>query len=352
MTHPAQSPFFNLPTELVILILTFAARPNFALIGGGTSKQRDRYSSARALCCVSRDVRRVILPVMLETVFLWQDRQVIAFLHALRMQKGYSEQGNHLAFAYAAHVRRIWVGGICAPRGESSCLGGRTCLSAEPEVDFEILAPVLLAAPSIAIDCESIYLLDGCIQVALRTSTCQGRSGPRWRTNTLTLSGFINTFRMLKSITEGSSFFSSISRLIFVPPVVTTNARHHGNLNAALWTTSYPRSSFANLQTISVAFPYVEFPDTDEPDSIVISKMRIPLITLPVPPLSDRSVDLLSVLADRAEAKAEEAYKNMDPFSGEGVVLRFGNIYCGGRYDLFVNWEEAWARGYEQFVGN
>lgn len=344
MNRIAQFPFVSLPTELILLILTFAARPDFALIGGSSIQRRNPYSSALAACRVSRDVRRAVLPIMLETVFLRKDHQLIAFLRALHMQKGYSQHGHHLCFEYTAHICKIWVGSICEPRGESACTG--YCIATETEIDFSILAPVLLAAPSLAIDGDSLYLLDGCIQVALRrpfgTTIWQGHRQSSWMTNILTLSGFIDPFRVLGCITDGSAFFSSISRLIFVPPMITNDAKDDGCLGVPLWMMSFLQSSFTGLRSISMPLPYVKFPDIEELD---IDEMRVPLITLPAPPLSSKSVHQLSMLARNAHTNKEEALINMDTCSGEGVVWRVRYHSERGGYTLLVNWEEAWAHG-------
>jgi hypothetical protein len=53
----ARFPFVNLSTELVLLILAFAARPDFAQ----TDEEKNPYSSALALCRLSRITRRAVL---------------------------------------------------------------------------------------------------------------------------------------------------------------------------------------------------------------------------------------------------------------------------------------------------
>jgi hypothetical protein len=353
MNRLARSPFVDLPTELVLPILKLAARPNFTLIGDGTLNRRDPYSSARALCLVSRDVRHTILPVMLETVFLWECSQVIAFVDALRMQTGYSEQGDHLAFAYANHICRIWVGSICEPCGESFCHLDRCRLSIGPGIDSEILAPVLLAAPSLAFDCKSLYLLDDCTQVASHIDTCQEGSEPRWRANTLTLSGNIDPCLGIRSINQRLPFFSSISHLIFVSPMMTNDIRDDMNFSDTMRTMTYLRAAFTNLQTISIPRPFVRLPVIVELPAD-ISEMRVHLVTLPAPPLANQPETLLSMLDQNYRAKTKEAYDNMETCSGEGVVWKVGarSRPTSNGYDFLVNWDEAWACGYGQFNGN
>ena len=70
-------------------------------------------------------------------------------MHALRLQRTYAEEENHLYFKYAAHVRKIWI---------------KETLGFEPRVhkdniDFSLLAPVILAAESSVVDYDRMFLL-------------------------------------------------------------------------------------------------------------------------------------------------------------------------------------------------
>jgi hypothetical protein len=61
-------------------------------------------------------------------------------MHALQMQRVYAREGNRLHLDYAGHVHRIWIGEVT--------------FTMEP-YNFSILAPVLLASKSLAVDFRS-----------------------------------------------------------------------------------------------------------------------------------------------------------------------------------------------------
>ncbi|OJA11788.1 hypothetical protein AZE42_07382 [Rhizopogon vesiculosus] len=344
MNHTARFPFVNLPIELVMLILRFAAHPNFAPYTG--RRRINPYSSALAFCHVSKVVRRAVLPEMLETVMLTEEDHVIEFLHALRMQKEYSQQGHRLSFDYIPHIYRIWVGGICEPRRWAFPDPIMNCLPTKPEIDFSILAPVLLSAPSLALNDDNLYLLEGCVKVALHgafdTDIWHGRDQPLWRTTVITLLGFINPFHLEEYISDGSAFFTSLSRVVFAPPVISddSNSMFAGPLNIPWWMSEFLQSTI--LQAISVPRSFVKFPDIKEPE---VSGMRVDIVTVPTPAALDDSVSLSDDLPGQAiDAKQEESHKIMDPRSGEGIVWRVEyRPICG--YSLWVNWEEAWIHG-------
>ncbi|KAG1830930.1 hypothetical protein DFJ58DRAFT_639360, partial [Suillus subalutaceus] len=95
--------FSDLPTELALLILKYAAQPTFAPHAPYTIK--NPYSSTLSLSRVSKIVRRTVMPEILHMVLLAEPRQVTAFICALRMQQTYVDQQQHdLSLNYAACV--------------------------------------------------------------------------------------------------------------------------------------------------------------------------------------------------------------------------------------------------------
>ncbi|OAX33828.1 hypothetical protein K503DRAFT_869303 [Rhizopogon vinicolor AM-OR11-026] len=358
MNLTVQYPFVNLPIELVLLILAFAARPNFVRISGGTQNRGDRYSSALKICRVSRDVRRTILPVMLETVILEEDPHMMAFYRALRMQKEYARHEHHLWFDYIPHICKIWVGKICKPRGETSCMwsvcgSNRSsscmwrCMATEPDMDFNILAPVLLAAPSLALDGQSLYILDSCLQAALRgtfdTKIWRGRDQPHWRTNLLTLSGYgPDPLRVNTSIDHGSSFFTSLSRVIFVPLMIFNDTLFTPGSNIPDWMRSFVRST--RLRVISMPRAFIEFPDTTE---LNVSDMRVHMLTFSPPLVLENSVHFSETILSGTPPikKQEDLHKFIDTRSGEGTAWQVKNRPDSAWQSFMVNWEEGWVCG-------
>ncbi|KAJ8587688.1 hypothetical protein M405DRAFT_882577 [Rhizopogon salebrosus TDB-379] len=275
----ARFPFVDLSTELVLLILTFAARPDFAQTDEDMM-ERNPYSYALALCGVSRTVRRAVLPELLHTVLLSEDKNVKSFVHALRMQKAHHRQGNHLYFVYAAHVRRVWVGEICAPPPAAPIYNSfphhaPVRYTAEPDIDFSVLAPVVLGAESLALNFASLFLLCGCLEHAWSTHVVMNThtkcSPPPWSVESLALSGEVTRWLPLTSTAEGSAFLASISHLIFLSPtqyspiVFSTpdpcliSLRSRG-FKFPQWITSVPLDSFKSIQTVSLPFPHVVNP--------------------------------------------------------------------------------------------
>src|SRR5882757_6880316 len=166
-------PFVNFSTDLVLSILEFAARPDFTQIDDypyvdhllessmtvrfNNLGERNPYTSALALCQVSRVTRRAALPELLRTVLLPEDKNFTSFVHALRMQEVYHRQGHHLYFEYTAQVRRIWIGQIRTPPPTAG-LPLQTLVhnTSEPDNDFNVLTPVILGADSLALNVDSL----------------------------------------------------------------------------------------------------------------------------------------------------------------------------------------------------
>ena len=97
-------------------------------------------------------------------------------MHALRMQRTYAEEENHLSFDYATHVRKIWI---------------KETLGFEPKVDkddidLSLLAPAILTAESSVVDYERMSL-DGCLEYAWNSRVDSNinheYSPPPWNTN-------------------------------------------------------------------------------------------------------------------------------------------------------------------------
>lgn len=342
----ARFPFVNLSTELVLLILAFAARPDFAQ----TDEEKNPYSSALALCRLSRITRRAVLPQLLRTVLLSEDNNVISFVHALRMQKVYRQQGNHLYFPYAAHVHRIWIGKISAPPPTAPLHGNfprSTHNTSEPDIDFSVLASVILGAQSLAVDFASLFLLCGCLEHAWSTHIAMNVdadcSPPPWNTKTLALSGEFTRWLPFTSTAEGSAFLASISHLIFLSPSrfrPWTVCKYDPCFDDAQfreyslpeWMTSVPWVAFKNVRAVSLSLPHIvtQF-DSDEP-----LDLHVELLTLSASPGHRGWVP----------KNISNSFKN-----GEGRISlvdvrpSYFRVSCISLFDVLFAWEEAWACG-------
>ncbi|KAG0701179.1 hypothetical protein DFH29DRAFT_773609, partial [Suillus ampliporus] len=280
-------PILELPTELVLLILRYAAEPTFSQ--ANTYDKENPYSSALALCRVSKLFRRAALPQLLHTVLLSARHSVPAFVHALRMQKAYAQQDHHLHFEYAPHVHRIWiVNSRRMPDPSASAPAHRSIFLPAPvlgaesglprlqfrlhdnvtpanTIDFGLLAPVLFAAESLVLNGESLFILARCIRHAwnsqMATNIDHARSLLPWSTKTLTLSSGIS-WSFFHITREGSAFLASISHVIVLSDPADSHRHITGRYYSKLgpgdyrlpkWLMNAPWASFTNLQTVSLA---------------------------------------------------------------------------------------------------
>ncbi|KAG2354029.1 hypothetical protein BDR07DRAFT_1431036 [Suillus spraguei] len=341
-------PFANLSTELILLIFAHAARPNFDKTSDDGSN--NPYTSALSLCRVSKAVRRTVLPELLHTILLPEYRNVTAFVCALRMQQAFALQENDLRFNYAGRVDRIWFGRICEPPPQAPVHSSfASSTMSEFAVDFSLLAPGLLSAPSLALDFESLWLLYGCLESTwsshVHTNDPERTpSNPLWRTDNLTLVGEFNRWRPLTSTTEGSAFLASISRLSFLSPAKAEtyllptydpcfDDLENRKYPLPEWMASVPWDSFKRLRTVSLVLP------------------RIVLTVAAKTILSEENVDIEQLtLFDPPHSSYWEP-KDISAYieSGEGYIVSVGVRTKLGdspiQFSVSFDWEEAWACG-------
>ncbi|KAG1725067.1 uncharacterized protein EDB91DRAFT_1254926 [Suillus paluster] len=267
-------PCVELPTELVLLILSYAAKPTFSQADNYDAK--NPYASAATLCLVSRIVRRTVLPELLHT-------------HSstlFSMQKAYAQQKHHLHFEYAPHIRRIWIGEILhlppQPLWPLSSM-----LYPPPALDFSLLSPVVLAAESLALDFLSVkYLLAGCLEHAWHSQVVDHERPLPWNTKTMTVSGAYPWFS-LEITPQGRAFLASISHLVSLSHLQNETHLHlidrftgSRDYRLPMWLRRTRWYSFENLQTVSLALPYIEVPV--DPCIFSGTEVQVELLTFPV----------------------------------------------------------------------
>ncbi|KAG2077758.1 hypothetical protein BDR04DRAFT_1227505 [Suillus decipiens] len=140
--------FSDLPLELALLVLKYAAEPTFSQ--KETYAEKNPYADAISLCRVSRLVRRTVLPELLHTVSLRRCLGVRMFANALLMQQVYAETKNDLFFDYPSAVQRVWI--------SHPYFRERRLPDSEVRDYMSSLLPVLLAAPALAIDWHNLKL--------------------------------------------------------------------------------------------------------------------------------------------------------------------------------------------------
>ncbi|KAG1898766.1 uncharacterized protein F5891DRAFT_1147996 [Suillus fuscotomentosus] len=262
-------PFTDLPVELAFMILEYAARPTFDQ--ADLYDARSPYSSALALCRVSKIVRRIVLPELLHTILLPDFRHVEKFVHALRMQKVYKEKGSDLHFEYAPRVHKMWIvshGGNPASAHLPHAPRAHALKPSRSPLDISLLAPILLAAPSLALGWTSLDILVECLEHVWKShaATHVDNEHPPlpWKTQTLTLSCTPPTtgpqWERLTDTPQGSTFLGSISHLS-ANPYVCDYKSHTADLDRdyrlPLWMGITPWAIFKSLQTVFLSYPRI-----------------------------------------------------------------------------------------------
>ncbi|KAG2124023.1 hypothetical protein DEU56DRAFT_828595 [Suillus clintonianus] len=284
-------PFSYLPVELVLVILRYYVQPTFDQTAPYYSKSP--YSNARALCHFSRAVRRAVLPELLHTILLKDDDTVRVFVHALHMQKMYAEKANHLRFDYIPHVHKIWMGPHGGRDLSPACLRhiAWAYTQIEHPLSISLLSPVLLAAPSIAIDWTSMDLLEGCLEHAWKsraaTHANNEHSPPPWNTQTLILSESHEPFTSgarwgrLTDTPQGSAFLESISHLSTTTSILRSSASSY---RMPPWMEVTPWASFKSLQIVSLPYLIAIEPLVGIG---LVNGVHVELLTLPASLLRD-----------------------------------------------------------------
>ncbi|KAG1830294.1 hypothetical protein DFJ58DRAFT_711234 [Suillus subalutaceus] len=338
--------FTDLPVELAFVIFEYAARPTFDQ--ADLYDARSPYSSALALCRVSKIVRRVVLPELLHTILLRDLRRAEKFVHALRMQKAYRKKGNDLHFEYAPRIHKMWIvshGGNLTPAHLPYTPRAYALKPLESPLDISLLAPILLAAPSLALSWTSLDLLVECLEHAWKFRAAahvnNKHSPPPWNTQTLMLSCIPTTgprWERLTDTPQGSAFLSSISHLS--TPYVCDYGSHTTDLcrdyRLPLWMEITPWASFKNLQIVFLPYPRIK-PSVDQ-SALTFTGIHsyVELLTLSASLLRDQ-YDCIS--------KGIEAFAEIDPgeecIRSNGIRLKVSESrICWYTRD---GWEKVWA---------
>ncbi|KAG2113071.1 uncharacterized protein F5147DRAFT_759398 [Suillus discolor] len=267
--------FSDLPAELALIIFKYAAQPDFTQPDTWGSKTP--YSSALALSLVSKIVRRTVLPELLHTVSLPEARHVADFIQALRMQKTYIDQQQHdLSLDYTSHVHRMWFGYFHGPLSnpQPTFISSSIPSAAKPdsESDVSLLAPVILAAPSLAIEYCLKYACNSDVDLNV-----DHKDFPLpWSTKSLTLSGSV-TSRWWPFIGDihGYTFLTSIQHLTLLAP---------SPYEVPLW---MARAPFKQLQTFSMLISDGEPPVAEYAPACSAKATQVELVTFPASLLPD-----------------------------------------------------------------
>ncbi|KAH7911318.1 hypothetical protein BJ138DRAFT_1150943 [Hygrophoropsis aurantiaca] len=297
----ATFPFTHLSTELALEIIRIAAVPDFSLLGSRSStsphpkksiSKRNPYAPALNFCRVSHAVRAVALRVLIHTVVLTRPEDVIAFIHALRIQKYHKCMRLPLAVDYTKFIRRIWIGQCwdappsapdCRPMSMMQLINADS--SAGSDIDYTLLAPILFSARELGLDFSCLHVLYHSLEAVWMNATAgmspydnysaQSPLTPLpWKTTTLTLKGGFWRWRPLTSTAEGSAFLASIERLVLlIPTHFEVPVNPHQSIAVSQYASgaasvSVPWTSFRRLKSVVSASPgllgrYANFMDVE-----------------------------------------------------------------------------------------
>lgn len=322
----------------------------FAELPADLYDARSPYSSALALCRVSKIVRRVVLPELLHTILLPDSRHVVKFVHALRMQKAYKEKGNDLHFEYIPRVRKMWIvshGGNLTPAHSPHPSRAYALTPSESPLDISLVAPILLAVPSLALSCTSLDLLVECLEHAWKsraaTHVDSEHSPHPWNTQTLTLSCTPITagprWERLTDTPQGSAFLASISHLS-TNPYVCDYKSHTTNvcLEYCLpqWMKIAPWASFKSLQTVFLPYPRIKL--SVDQFALIFTGIdsHVELLTLSASLLRDNCDCIPKEIKGFAEIGPGK-----EPCRSEDIRLKVSNSRI--RWYTRDGWEKVWA---------
>ncbi|KAG1726946.1 uncharacterized protein EDB91DRAFT_1208393 [Suillus paluster] len=265
------------------------------------------------------------------------------------MQKAYAQQDHHLHFEYAPHVRRIWIGEILKVVQQADWPHHFFIFPpSPPQIDFSLLAPVLLAAESLATNFLNLFILEGCLEHAWNshaaTNTDLAHSPLPWSIRTLTALGDISrsSWLPLESTHQGRAFLASISHVISISVSPTELHPHFrarisdyiGPRDRELprWIMHTPWHSFTSLQSVSLALPYTK-PVAPHLAPLASSGLdeQVELLTFPA-----------SLIFNHQRRALTEGREGRFPWNDRQITVSRSSKRF---YVLVQNWERAWAWG-------
>ncbi|KAG1786685.1 uncharacterized protein HD556DRAFT_1505250, partial [Suillus plorans] len=262
--------FSNLPIEIALIVLTYAAKPTFSQ----EEKYDDKnpYSTAVSLCLVSRLVRRTILPELLHTILLRRPYSVNMFANALRMQKAYAEKESDLVFDYISTIKRVWIDDSCNyPVDTNDFYIAYRSGNSQFDQNMDVLVPVILATPALAINSYQLLRVMESVQNAWDFYTDRNisrHSSFPGKPKSLTLTGLDVNCKILHDICGGFIFLTWITRITCLIDLEadsnsfcdTSRGLRSPEHPLRNWICVTPWAWLKNLETFSIFDPHLTAP--------------------------------------------------------------------------------------------
>ncbi|KAF9012486.1 hypothetical protein BDQ17DRAFT_1537335 [Cyathus striatus] len=239
------SSFLNLPSELALEIIRFAAssQPTHS-----EQISRTYYYTALSLSRVCHAVRLATMPFLLHTVVLRSSSDVALFVAAVRLQKRHWVNRSRLAVDYQRLVRRLW---------STECREPVVNDQPANAIDCRILWEITLGAETLGLHFSSAHLLSSNLAEFSGTIIPPNRQ--------VVFAGSNRRWNPLIYTSEGLAFFKQISHLL----IWDTEQQSPSSTGDRIpkWVMDVPFNHLPNLTHF--AFPLVQVDsDMDEKKSI------------------------------------------------------------------------------------
>ncbi|KAG1831599.1 hypothetical protein EV424DRAFT_1342955 [Suillus variegatus] len=330
------SPFSNLPIEIALIVFTYAAKPTFSQ----EEKYDDKnpYSTAVSLCLVSQLVRRTILPEFLHTILLRRPNSVNMFENALRMQKAYAEKESDLVFDYISAIKRMWIDDL-SYRGNSQF-----------SQDMDVLVPVILATPALAINSYQLLRVMHSVQNAWDFYTgpnVSGHSPFPGKPKSLTLTDLDVNSTLFHSILRGFIFLTWITHITCLADLQGASNSfcdtHRGLLSPEhplrIWIRAIPWAWMKDLETFSIVYPHLtaHYDNNSYIDRTRGVDVHVERFTVPAAPYKQNPPNSRSWMAVLRSVKDKKKVLDGLSFKVARDQTHLTQVLC--------SWDKAWASG-------
>ncbi|KAK0484320.1 hypothetical protein EDD18DRAFT_707263 [Armillaria luteobubalina] len=224
-------PILNLPMELFLMIITYAASPVFD--AEDVTVVRPSYSAAVALARVSYLMYQHTMPYLLHTVVLNSEVDLALFARTVRYQHQ-RQVPRRLRLEYPSLVRRFW----CSESYEA-------IVDRDDCIDYSSLYKVISRAESIGMPFYGTHLLYNGL------STVDANPDKNWVCNRVVFEGRFIRWRPITSSYEGATFLQRITHLSMWVPYHDLSSISPQEYPVAEWVKDIPFHMMINLRYFS-----------------------------------------------------------------------------------------------------
>ncbi|KAK0226264.1 hypothetical protein IW262DRAFT_754809 [Armillaria fumosa] len=232
-SHPQKKifPILNLPMELFLMIIAYAASPVFD--GKDVTVVRPSYSAAIALARVSYLMYQHTMTYLLHTVVLNSEVDLALFVRTVRYQHQ-RQVPRRLRLDYPSLVRRFW----CSESYEA-------IIDRNDYIDYSSLYQVISRAESIGMPFYGTHLLYNGL------ASDGANPGKDWTCQRVTFEGRFIRWKPITSSYEGATFLKRITHLSMWVPYHNLSSISPQEYPVAGWVKDIPFHMMTNLRQFS-----------------------------------------------------------------------------------------------------